>query len=134
VPWSEAAFRHELDIPFSRALVAHPVGDPCTVAGYVVLWCVADEIHLLDLAVAEEFRGRGLGRRLGAEVLAEAGRRDARLVTLEVAEENAAGRALYSALEFATVLLRRDYYGPRAHALVMEWRPHRRRGDDEPAF
>jgi len=120
LPWSEAAFRHELDIPFSKALVAHPVSDPDKVVGYVVLWTVADEIHLLDLAVASGSRRARIGRLLAQRVLDEARAAAARLVTLEVAQRNEPAQRLYSGLGFVTSSVRRDYYGPGNDALVME--------------
>jgi ribosomal-protein-alanine N-acetyltransferase len=118
-PWSEEAFRHELVLPFSQALVAHPAADPGVVAGYAVAWHVADESHLLDLGVAPPFRRRGLGRLLAEAVVAGARARRSRLVTLEVATGNHAARALYSGLGFVTRELRRDYYGPGDDAIVM---------------
>lgn len=121
-PWSEASFRHELDIPFSRALVASPGDDSCTIAGYVVLWRVADEIHLLDVAVEKGFRRQGLGRRLTLAVLDEAVACAAALVSLEVAQDNQAARELYEDLGFRVTQVRRDYYGAGIDALVMEWR------------
>ncbi len=120
VPWSASAFRHELDLPFSHSFVAHPASDPGRVLGYVVLWSVADEVHLLDLAVDEAARGSGVGRLLVERVLDEARARGARLVTLEVAAANAPARALYFALGFVTTTTRRDYYAPGLDALVME--------------
>lgn len=120
-PWSRDAFAHELALPFSVGLVAHPADDPGVVAGYVVCWTVADEVHLLDLAVGQGFRRRGVGGLLTRAVLDLSVREAARLVTLEVAEENVAGRALYAASGFVPVLVRRDYYAPGAHAVVMEW-------------
>lgn len=119
-PWSEAAFRHELDVPFSRSFVAHPDDDREQIAGYVVLWRVSDEVHLLDLAVAPELRGRGIGRLLAKRVLAEACSFGARLVTLEVAEDNGPARQLYESLGFIAASTRRDYYGPGRAAVVME--------------
>jgi ribosomal-protein-alanine N-acetyltransferase len=119
-PWSEAAFRHELDIPFSRSFVAHRRADPHAVVGFVVLWLVADEVHLLDLAVDADVRRAGVGRLLAERVLEVAHTAGARLVTLEVAEHNEAARRLYERLGFVTALVRRDYYGAGSHALVME--------------
>ncbi|HZR80695.1 MAG TPA: ribosomal protein S18-alanine N-acetyltransferase [Candidatus Binatia bacterium] len=120
-PWPRSAFEHELDVPFSRSLVAHPRGDPAAVVGYLVRWHVADEMHLLNLAAASTVRGRGLGRRLLRLLLAEARRKGARVVTLEVSERNLPARALYESLGFRVVRRRRDYYAPRHHALVAEW-------------
>ncbi len=121
-PWTEAAFRHELELPFSRVLVARLASHPGTVAGFVVRWRVADEVHLLDLAVAEPYRRHGIGRRLATAVVQEARAGGAAFVSLEVAEGNAPARALYADLGFVVTSLRRDYYGPGEHALVMERR------------
>jgi len=122
VPWTEDAFRHELDLPFSRVLIAALATAPATVAGFVVRWRVATEVHLLDLAVASEHRGRGVGRALATAVVDEARASGAEFVSLEVAERNRAARRLYEELGFAPTLLRRDYYGPGDHAVVMERR------------
>ena len=119
-PWSEAAFASELDIPFSRAVVGHPSDRPDEVAGYVVWWRVADEIHLLDLAVASAFRRSGVATLLARRVLEDARAAGARMTTLEVAEDNVAARRLYDRLGFRVVLSRKDYYGPGRSALVME--------------
>lgn len=119
-PWSEAAFASELDLPFSRSVVAHPVGDPTNVAGYVVWWRVSDEVHLLDLAVAASSRRCGVGELLARRVLDDARECAARMTTLEVAEDNLPARALYERLGFSSVLTRKDYYGPRRAALVLE--------------
>jgi [ribosomal protein S18]-alanine N-acetyltransferase len=119
-PWSEQAFSNELDLPFSCARIAVPRDDPGAIAGYVVWWRVADEIHLLDLAVADESRRRGVGRLLVAAVLDDARSRAARVVTLEVAADNSSALALYLGQGFAETMRRRDYYGPGRDALVME--------------
>lgn len=122
-PWPKSSFEHELDIPFSRSLVAYRRSRPNVVLGYLVRWHVADEIHLLNLAAARSERGRGLGRRLLRMLLAEARRKGARVVTLEVAESNLPARTLYDSLGFRVLRKRRDYYGPGDHALVAEWTP-----------
>lgn len=119
-PWSEAAFASELDLPFSRTLIGHPSDRPDEIAGYVVWWRVADEIHLLDLAVAATHRRSGLALLLTRRVLDDASDARARITTLEVAEDNVAARRLYERLGFSVVLTRRDYYGPGRAAFVME--------------
>jgi len=51
-PWSSALFLQELRIPFSRILVVRPAGgadEP--IVGYLCRWFVADEIHVLNVAV-----------------------------------------------------------------------------------
>lgn len=122
-PWPRSSFEREMDVPVSRMLVAFPRGEPLRIAGYVVRWHVADEIHLLNLATAPWARGRGLGRRLMRWLLAEARRKRAGVVMLEVEEGNVTARSLYDSFGFRVVRKRRDYYGPREHALVAEWSP-----------
>jgi len=122
-PWPRSSFEQELVTPISRSLVACRREDRARVVGYVVRWHVADEIHLLNLATAPSTRGRGLGRRLLRWLLSEARRRRVSVVLLEVAEANATARALYESAGFTIVRKRRDYYGPREHALVAQWVP-----------
>lgn len=119
-PWTPGQFRHELKVPFSRTILLWDhASDPPRLAGYVCRWLVGDEASILNLAVADDYRGLGLGRRLVGLVVAEAGQRRSRLVTLEVRENNAAARGLYEALGFHQVGMRRDYYGKGDNAIIM---------------
>jgi ribosomal-protein-alanine N-acetyltransferase len=116
LPWSREVFAHELGVPFSSALVAEAGG---AVVGYVVWWRVADEMHLLTLAVEPPFRRSGIGRALLTAVVEDGRRAGAERVALEVAAENAAGLALYEAAGFTAVGRRRDYYGVGRDAILM---------------
>ena len=80
----------------------------------------ADEGEILNLAVAEEARGVGIGTALLEASLAWlAGRRVAK-VYLEVRRSNAAAIAMYHRAGFATVSVRKDYYRmPAEDAVVM---------------
>lgn len=121
LPWSRDTFARELEIPFSRALVAS-VGGPPHVVGFVVWWRVAGEVHLLNLAVAPDHRGAGIGRGLLAAVLADASAGGGSCVALEVAETNHAALRLYRSVGFAVVGRRPDYYGPGSPAVLMSCR------------
>lgn len=117
VPWSDATFRGLLRRQ-SAALLVGEEGDQ--LVGYAVLWFAAGEAELGDLAVHPESRGRGLGRWLLHGALAEAARRGASEVYLEVRESNAAARRLYERAGFATTGVRPDYYTePREDAILM---------------
>jgi ribosomal-protein-alanine N-acetyltransferase len=119
-PWSSALFLQELRIPFSRILVVRPAGgtdEP--IVGYLCRWFVADEIHVLNVAVHPTYRGRGIGALLLGEALREAKRERADAVTLEVRRSNEAARRLYAAFEFEEVGVRRNYYGRGEDALIM---------------
>lgn len=118
-PWSAQSFRNELSIPFSRSLVAHAHGTPDVVAGYLVRWRVADEVHLLSLAVAESMRRRGLGSLMLDEIVQEGRAESARLVTLEVEAENETAVRLYKSRGFTEVRCRKSYYGAGRDGLVL---------------
>lgn len=81
---------------------------------------VGDTADLLRVAVDPSVRGRGLGRVLVDDVLRHASRAGAERVLLEVAEPNAAARALYAATGFREIHRRRRYYAGGADALVLE--------------
>jgi ribosomal-protein-alanine N-acetyltransferase len=86
--------------------------------GFVAARVASDEAEILTLAVAPSARGKGLGRALLNAAIAEAERRGARAIFLEVGRDNPAALALYAALRFANVGSRKGYYRGR-DALVL---------------
>ena len=88
--------------------------------GYCVFQVVADEMHIMNLTVAPEGRGRGLGGFLLRLAKDLATRRGAREAFLEVRESNVAARALYRSAGFSEVGRRPGYYTrPREDALLL---------------
>jgi [ribosomal protein S18]-alanine N-acetyltransferase len=81
---------------------------------------VADECHILNVAVHPEYRRRGVGLHLLDTTIAEALSKEVTCVTLEVRRGNVAARQLYRKLKFEERRLRRHYYGPGEDAIVME--------------
>ena len=120
-PWSLDSFVRELSLPFSRLIVAsnNANGDQPLV-GFLCRWLVADECHILNLAVHPRMRRKGIADQLMSNALAEAKTRKAQVVSLEVRRSNLAARSLYRKLDFAERRLRRNYYGPGEDAIVME--------------
>jgi [ribosomal protein S18]-alanine N-acetyltransferase len=119
-PWSRESFVRELRLPFSRTVVAVIDGPPETVAGYLCRWLVADECHVLNVAVDPATRRVGIAARLMEAAITEARRHRARLVTLEVRRSNLSARGLYRKLKFEERRLRKNYYGSGEDAIVME--------------
>ena len=78
--------------------------------GFLMAQVVAGEAELLTLAVDPGARRQGIGRALVAGFLAEAKARGAESAFLEVAEGNAAARALYEGQGFSETGRRRGYY------------------------
>ena len=119
-PWTSALFLQELRIPFSRIVVVRPAGgaeEP--IAGYLCRWHVADEIHVLNVAVHPQYRRLRLGSVLLEEALREARAVGAEAVTLEVRRSNEPAQRLYLVFGFEEVGVRRNYYGRGEDALIM---------------
>ncbi len=80
------------------------------VAGFAGLWIVADEAHLINIAVGEEDRRLGIGDLLLISVIDLATELNAKIVTLEVRVSNLIAQCLYRKFGFVQVGLRRAYY------------------------
>ena len=120
-PWSLDSFVRELSLPFSRLIVASDgVNGDERLAGFLCLWLVADECHILNVAVHPRMRRKGIADQLMSNALAEAKARKAQVVTLEVRRSNLAARSLYRKFDFEERRLRRNYYGRGEDADVME--------------
>ncbi|WP_339932666.1 GNAT family N-acetyltransferase [uncultured Brevundimonas sp.] len=78
--------------------------------GFILIRVVADEAEILTLAVRPEARGRGQGTQLTRQAAAAVAAAGARRLFLEVAEDNAAARALYRRAGFEAVGRRPRYY------------------------
>lgn len=93
------------------------------VAGFLVARPTApDECELLNLAVAPEFRRRGMARRLLKSLLKREEACAAYSVFLEVRESNLAARAFYRSLGFRELSVRPNYYDqPLEPAIVMKF-------------
>ena len=117
-PWSEKSIASELTNPLTYWLVAVE-GD--TVAGYIGSQSVMGESDMMNVAVAPEYRRRGMGEALVlalAQGLKEQGNES---LALEVRASNVPAIALYEKLGFAQVGRRPGYYrNPREDALILK--------------
>jgi [ribosomal protein S18]-alanine N-acetyltransferase len=117
-PWSRGNFIDSLAAGYHAALLL----DDDTLLGYYVAMAGVDELHLLNLTVAPEHQGQGLGHTLMDAVEALAQRLALPRVLLEVRPSNARARALYARRGFAEIGRRRGYYpaaAGREDALVL---------------
>jgi len=131
-PWTLASFERELTLPFSRVMVAIPYDDAPAqrdgrsrehpIVGFLCRWLIADECHVLNIAVHPDSRRLGIGGVLITEAISEARTNGAGVVTLEVRRTNLPARQLYRKFDFEERRLRRHYYGPGEDAIIMELR------------
>ena len=91
--------------------------------GFAMARIAADEAELLTIAIDPNYRGKGFGRQLLMNLETSVATRGASVMILEVAEDNAAARALYDASGYADIARRPRYYsrpdGQFVGAIVM---------------
>ncbi|HWF98439.1 MAG TPA: ribosomal protein S18-alanine N-acetyltransferase [Steroidobacteraceae bacterium] len=117
-PWSEGIFRDCLRVGYVCRVLS--VGS--RVIGYGVMSVGAGEAHVLNLCVADDYRCRGLGRRMLLYLLERGGAAGMSEAFLEVRPSNTAAIRLYQAIGFEQVGMRRGYYqaaGGREDAAVL---------------
>jgi [ribosomal protein S18]-alanine N-acetyltransferase len=126
-PWSKELFLSELRLSQARAFVATDAHD--RVKGYVCFWLVADEAHILNLAVHPEQRKQGVAAQLLRYSLDYARKAGAGEATLEVRRSNYQAIGLYRNFQFEPRGIRRNYYSDTGEdAVIMS----RVLGDDLP--
>lgn len=80
------------------------------IAAFAITQTVLDEASLFNIAVHPDFQRQGHGRALLNHLIAELEQRQVFTLWLEVRQSNAPAIALYSALGFNAVSVRRNYY------------------------
>jgi ribosomal-protein-alanine N-acetyltransferase len=120
-PWSRSMFAGELAKPSSICLGAVDV-ERNELIGYLIISRYVDAWHVMNIAVAPEYRRRGIARQL-MERLFEVTARDARRgYTLEVRISNEAAIRLYEGLGFRARGVRRGYYTDNREDALIMWK------------
>ena len=123
-PWSRAMFVAELRKPGSLALGAFADGGE--LVGYAFVSRYVDAWHVMNVAVADAFRRRGIATALLERLFQVTASDPQRGYTLEVRVSNADAIRLYERLGFERRGIRRGYYTDnREDALIMWKEPTR---------
>lgn len=117
----EKQLREEIARPWARLRVAR--GDAGAVKGYLLFWHVADEAHVINVAVAPADRRKGIGRALVDNLLSYARHHGVAKIFLEVRASNAAAIALYESAGFSRFNVRERYYADGEDAIEMKLVP-----------
>lgn len=80
------------------------------IAGYVGMWFMVDDAHIVSIAVRQEYRRLGLGELLLISAVEMAMLRHSQRVTLEVRVSNFPAHTLYEKYGFHKVGVRKRYY------------------------
>ncbi|WP_155359256.1 ribosomal protein S18-alanine N-acetyltransferase [Acrocarpospora macrocephala] len=116
--WTEGMLRGELaDQPRTRHyLVAEVEG---RIVGYAGLAVAADQADVQTIAVYADHRRAGIGSQLLTALLAEAARRGATKIFLEVRADNPPAQTMYTNFGFEAYGVRRAYYDDGTDAITM---------------
>lgn len=118
-PWSYGNFRDSLSAGYSCWVFEF--GE--FLIGYAVLMVAAGEAHLLNLGIAGDWQGKGLGRKFLRHMIRLARDYHAEVMLLEVRTSNIAARRLYATDGFREIAVRKNYYPAedgREDAILME--------------
>jgi [ribosomal protein S18]-alanine N-acetyltransferase len=124
-PWGWDAYHTELQSTATSLMLVARVASSTSetgrpIVGFIVARQLADEIHINNVAVKPEFRGRGIGQLLMKTALAWGCEMHARQAVLEVRAGNHRAHQLYQGCGFAVIGRRRRYYkSPVEDALLM---------------
>jgi len=123
--WGWSAYYAELQGKNSHLMLVARIDSPVQtrrskLAGYIVARMGADELHINNVAVREDYRRRGIGRGLLDRILEDGERSGATAAFLELRAGNKAALALYEECGFRATSRRKHYYSdPVEDALVM---------------
>ena len=129
--WSRDAWRAELAGEHRIwRIVRAPAGASDAVGGLLAaggLWLAPESAHVLRLAVAPAWRGRGLGGAVVGALVAAAAEAGQDALTLEVRAANRTALSLYRRHGFVEAGVRPRYY-PDGEDAVILWRRSGARG------
>ena len=99
--------RDRLPMPLARLL-----GGPSRhgIVGFMGVWYMQDQMHLVTLAVTPEWQGRGVGQRLLLDCFDMAIEAELGMIVLEVRVTNARARAIYERFGFRRKGTLKAYY------------------------
>ena len=117
--WSEESFLYVLnEKDGNMKLINFVAEEEDGIAGYIAASEIFGEMSIDSVAVKSEHRRKGIARKLIELAIDEA---NPDSVILEVRESNASARALYRALGFEEIFIRKDYYSlPTENAVIMK--------------
>lgn len=124
-PWTRASIASDLERSWTRVLVVEGHRGGKGVVGFVHFWLVADEVQVMNVAVAPRGRRMGYARALVAAMISYARALRSESVHLEVRAGNAAAIGLYAGFGFVPTGRRERYYDDGEDAVLMSARLER---------
>ena len=119
VPWSLGTLKNNQ----GERYINLKIENNGQIVGFAICQTVLDEATLFNIAVAPQAQGKGYGRLLLQELIAQLRKNGVQTLWLEVRQSNQKAQRLYDQLGFNQVDVRKNYYptpeGKRENAIVM---------------
>lgn len=118
-PWNEEMFVQLLSNPLAVFITAVYDGK---VVGYAGIYHILTEGQLMNIAVKEDLRRRGIAEKMFEYLLEYGKENDIEVITLEVRENNTPAISFYEKIGFEKVGIRPGYYShPTEDAVLMNY-------------
>lgn len=119
-PWSEGAFLTE--IRENKLAQYFVVEINKKVVGYGGIWLIINEGHITNIAIKEEYRGRGFGSKILEALIYICQLKNISSMTLEVRRSNKIAQELYKKYGFVDCGIRPKYYADNKEDAIIMWR------------
>lgn len=119
IPWTRKSMEGEIENKMAIYLVATIDGK---VVGYGGMWHVVTEGHITNIAVADEYKHKGVGSAIVERLLEIADEKDMLGVTLEVRVSNQSALGLYKKYGFVLSGIRKEYYEDNKEDAYIMWK------------
>ena len=117
-PWSASQYKEEFSSPTRHFVVA--LDETESIIGYAGVFAPGGaEADVLTVGVIPDQRGKGIARKLMAQITDWAGQQGSTAMMLEVKVDNMEAIGLYESLGYSKLNIRKDYFGAGLDALVM---------------
>ena len=121
-PWSRSMFAGEIAKQSSLCLGAVDDEDGGRLVGYLIISRYADAWHIMNIAVDQGYRRRGIAKQLMNRLFEVTSSDDRRGYTLEVRVSNSEAIKLYESLGFVARGIRRGYYTDNREDALIMWK------------
>jgi ribosomal-protein-alanine N-acetyltransferase len=117
-PWKKNYLTDELAHDISYFYAAEDILT-LQVAGYIIFWIVEDLLELHKIVTAENYKRKGIGKKLFLFMLEIAKQKKVKEIFLEVRKSNTEAIKFYDSFHFELAGTRKDYYRePSEDALI----------------
>lgn len=107
IPWQHSSFEDELKNILATYLVAKIDN---IVVGYIGMWFIIDECHVMNVAVHPEYRRLGVAKHLINKMFNLCNTHGIAYILLEVRASNIPAQTLYKSFGFTEESIRKNYY------------------------